>query len=386
MSAQNIVTEFFECFEGVSDKEFTNKITQTIEHLGRNTILNVLNEGLNQVINDEMNDNIYQQTDDDSNIKLQLKSLTTQFKLNYPTTPTAIKLVDILDCNDNHDTLSVLSQFLCINDQINLKQTSKIINKKIHKIDITKHSWIEFNYDMSLDQIVSILKNVHPIIFKKAFDKVKITGVTEYNFEHHYRLMPELNALNLFGDDVDDNPKGKHDQFRTQMSVWFFIISNLCKNNGILITPKLCERHTVHLFMVRLNQHLTGHNPGNDPKISKNYVPRSIIFQCFDGESIATNGVDFYLECLEQYLESMKDLLNHKNIEKLIIARKYKTCDDKLYDIFVKRAVVVYGPEFNVKNKFVTLRKGKDYTIVYLKFTKQLINKYVPRYPDNDFV
>ena len=345
-SAKNRVIDYLECFELISDEQFTEQIAKSIEFLGRNTILNVLHNGLNYLVNEE----------NGSKMASKLQSVTTQLKRNYPKPQSKINIMDLF----NEDSISILCTFMTINDQIHLKQTCKVSHQIIKRVDITNHDWIGINYDISRDRICSILKNVHPMLFRKAFNKIKINGDTE---------------------DLSNYKFGR------QIGVWLFILSNLCKNGGMFITPKLSVYNTttnslqMGIFMRELTEHLTAND---DAKMCKNNVPHSIIVEIQDGLSMTENNIDWYLERIEACFESMRNLLNENNIKRIVIARKYKIFNDKLYNVFIKRAVDVYGPAFNVESKFVASRKGNDYSTIYLTFTKQLLAKYVSRYDSDD--
>eukprot|EP01083_Nonionella_stella_P024931 68653_1 len=376
-----IIVDYFASFDAASDQQLLDNIIYSIHRLGRNTFLNIMQKGL-ECIQHENSQNSSRQM---KLILLTISSITANIKSNTHD-HLRMHIFNIF----NHYTMDYLCPFLSIHDQLSLQQTCRHFRWHLPHVDVQRHTWMEIPHHLKLCQLIHRFDDIK--LKNKTFETIKITGESKYNWSDVLNI-EHSEGLSL-SDDTIQASKQREKDFCHGMGYWFFIMCNICKDKGTFIGPKLQLGVGLRSFIFETNRMITEkkqiyHEFRYAQHENQINVPKKIVFQCIDADSISENSIDFFLNRVEDSIDSIKNLLNNCKIQRIYVVRKYGIFDKTLHDKVLNRAGVVFGEAFgNRKNKFVVLRKRNNkYYTIYLRFTKELVDKYTPKpqsEPDHD--
>eukprot|EP01083_Nonionella_stella_P155854 504051_1 len=361
--SSKIIVDYLNSFDALSEQHFFDNVIYSIQRLGRAAFLSILQNGLQCIGKDA----------DHVNTLSTVSSITEHVKARNRLQTSVIHLTDLFDMF----TMKNLSPFLSICDQITLKQSCHHFYHHIGSIDVQRHNWIELPHNIHMNQLIVRFDRIQ--LRNKTFEKVKMCGETQYDFTDAMNTNNTFFAKFSDTRSVEESVKRK-DAFCKQMGTWLFILRNICGNTATFISPKLNIKSGLGSFIYQMNNFLKEkrviYEDIRYAKDTKN-LPRKLVFQCNDGESIDDNGIAFFLESVESSFEDIKSLLNNNKV-KVYVTRKYGIFDRTLCDKMLKKSGITFGEAFaDPKHKFVTLRRrnNKFYTI-YLRFTKRLMEKY----------
>eukprot|EP01084_Bolivina_argentea_P194598 333906_1 len=370
------IEDYVNCLFSMSSDELLQHISCLIQHLGTDCFVSIIQKGLQCMQNDN---------------KYLIQSITQELALSNTKSKKNINIFDTFSA----DSTTSLCSFLSIQDQVHLKQTCHKFNKHIKTVNISQHQWIGISFNTNIHKLIILFDNIQ--LNDKTFNKVRMNGEPQFDWHDHTNtclLFKQLGIDATWHRSVEESERRKK-KYCFQMGYWLFIATNVCTNGGTFIAPKLEYQIALKFLITNMNDCLTNRvqfYPNIKPysKIKMN-IPRTIMFQVTDAESVSEDRTDFFLEKMQSCFDNIKDLFtNNKEIKRVFIVRKYRIiCRYKkqFYNLLLNRCSHTYGEPFgDVANKFVTLKKSKNgYYILYLKFTKKLLDLYEPpKYSDDE--